>query len=100
MKGTDFKEFRDELLQDTNVRREYELLKPKYDFIQAIIARRNELSLSQRKLAEITGMHQPAICRLERGDRNTSIGTLFKVAQALGLQINLTESNHKDRVTV
>jgi transcriptional regulator with XRE-family HTH domain len=33
------------------------------------------------------GMQQPAICRLERGDNNITIGTLFRVAQALDLNI-------------
>lgn len=87
MASTDFKEFKEELLSKPNIRRHYEDLKPKYEFIQAIIARRNALSLSQRQLARLVGMHQPAICRLERGDNNTTVGTLFRVADVLGLNI-------------
>ena len=87
MDGTDFKDFKAELLSKPNIRHQYEALKPKYEIIQAIIARRNELSLSQRELARLVGMHQPAICRLERGDNNITVGTLFKVAHALSLDI-------------
>lgn len=87
MDGTDFKDFKAELLRKPNVRRAYEALNPKYEIIEAIIARRNEMSLSQRKLAQMIGMHQPQICRLERGDKNITVGTLFKVAEALKLQI-------------
>ncbi len=87
MEGTDFKDFKAELLSKPDIRKEYEALKPKYEIIQAIIARRNELSLSQRELARLVGMHQPAICRLERGDNNITIGTLFRVAHALNLDI-------------
>jgi DNA-binding XRE family transcriptional regulator len=87
MEGTNFKEFKEELLNRPNIRREYEALNPKYDIIQAIIARRNEMSLSQRKLANLVGMQQPAICRLERGDNNITIETLFKVANVLNLEI-------------
>ena len=89
MKGTDFKDFKAELLKDPKVRQEYEALTPKYTLIQAIIARRNELSLSQRQLATKVGMQQPAICRLERGDYNVRIGTLFKIAEALQLEIDI-----------
>jgi len=87
MDGTNFKEFKDELLKKPNIRREYEALNPKYEIIQAIIARRNEMSLSQRKLARLVGMKQPAICRLERGDKNITIETLLRVASVLNLEI-------------
>jgi DNA-binding XRE family transcriptional regulator len=87
MNGTNFKDFKAELLEKPGVRRQYENLNPKYEIIQALISRRNELSLSQRKLAQLVGMHQPAICRLERGDNNVTVGTLFRVADVLGLDI-------------
>ena len=87
MDGTDFKDFKRELLSNKDIRNEYEALKPKYDIIQAIIDRRNQLSISQRELARLTGMRQPAICRLERGDNNITVGTLFRVAAALNLDI-------------
>ncbi len=87
MKGTDLKDFKDYLFKDKKTRIAYEALNPKCEIIQTIIARRNELSLSQRDLARMIGMQQPAICRLERGDNNITIGTLFRVAQALDLNI-------------
>lgn len=87
MDGTNFKKFKDELLRKPSIARQYEALNPKYQIIQAIIARRNEMSLSQRKLASLVGMHQPAICRLERGDNNITIETLLRVADVLHLEI-------------
>jgi predicted transcriptional regulator len=87
MEGTDFKDFKSEILKKPKVREQYEALDRKYEIIQTIIARRNELSISQRELARLIGMQQPAICRLERGDNNITIGTLFRVANALSLDI-------------
>jgi transcriptional regulator with XRE-family HTH domain len=87
MEGTNFKDFKKELLKETGVRTEYQALDKKYEIIQTIIARRNELSISQRELARMIGMQQPAICRLERGDNNITIGTLFRVAKALDLDL-------------
>jgi DNA-binding XRE family transcriptional regulator len=90
MEGTDFRDFKAELLKKPSIRRQYEALRPQYEIIQAIISRRNELSLSQRELARMVGMHQPAICRLERGDHDIKIGTLFKVADALDLSFSIS----------
>lgn len=95
MNGTSFKDFKTELLKNPNIRREYDALQPKYTIIQAIIARRNELSLSQRQLARLSGMQQPAICRLESGDNNITVDTLFKVADALGLDIKFKTKSLK-----
>jgi DNA-binding XRE family transcriptional regulator len=89
MEGTNFKDFKAELLIKPNIRDQYEAQKHKYEIIQSLIARRNELSISQRQLARMIGMQQPAICRLERGDNNITVGTLFKVADALNLDIEI-----------
>jgi DNA-binding XRE family transcriptional regulator len=93
MDGTDFKDFKSELLRKPSIRKEYEALDYKYEIIQTLIARRNELSLSQRELARLIGMQQPAICRLERGDNNITVGTLFRVARALNLDIEFKPRN-------
>ena len=95
MDGTDFKDFKKELLKKPGIYQQYEALKPRYTIIQAIIARRNELSLSQRELACMVSMQQPAICRLERGDQNITIGTLLKVADALDLDIDVSTKRRK-----
>jgi DNA-binding XRE family transcriptional regulator len=88
-KVTSYEEFEAELLRDPEIRREYEALKPKYDMIQSLIERRNQLRISQTQLARIVGTRQPAISRLEKGDYNTTLSTLFKVTNALGLDISL-----------
>lgn len=89
MEGTNFKDFKAGLLKKPNIKKQYEALKPKYDIIQSIVARRIELGLSQRDLARSVGMQQPAICRIERGDNNVTVGTLFRVAGALNLDIEV-----------
>jgi DNA-binding XRE family transcriptional regulator len=88
-KPTNFDEFEAELLKRPGIRKEYEALKPKYDMIQGLIKRRNELQLSQTQVAKLIGAQQPAISRLEKGDYNTTISTLFKVADVLDLDICL-----------
>ena len=50
---------------------------------ERVAARRSELGLSQRDLAERTGTTQSAIARLEAGGRPPRIDTLLRIANAL-----------------
>jgi len=88
-KATNYDEFEAELLKKPEIRKEYEALKPKYDMVRMLIVHRSKLGMSQKELAEIIGTKQPAISRLESGDSNTTISTLFRVTEALGLDISL-----------
>ena len=88
--STRYQDFETELLNKPGIRKEYEALKPKYDLVRTIIERRNQLQLSQTRLARIIGTRQPAISRLEKGDSNTTLNTLLKVAEALDLDIALS----------
>jgi len=96
-KATRYEDFEAELLERPGIRKEYEALKPKYDMIRSLIERRNQLKLSQTQVARIIGTKQPAISRLEKGDYNTTLNTLFKVADALDLDICLKARRKPDR---
>jgi DNA-binding XRE family transcriptional regulator len=97
-KATNYQEFEAELLKRPVVRKEYDALRPKYNIVRAIIERRNQLQISQARLAEIIGTKQPAISRLENGAYNTTLSTFFKVADALDLDVCL-EVRHESRRT-
>ncbi len=89
-RGTKYEDFEAELLGKPEIRREYEALKPKYEMIKTLIERRNQLRISQAQLAKTIGTKQPAISRLERGDCNSTLDTLFKVASALDLDLDIS----------
>lgn len=88
MEKTNFEKHREEQLSNPEFRKRYEALEPQYKMIRSLIRRRNELQLTQGQVATITGIHQPAISRLENGS-NSTIATLFKVAVALDLHVEL-----------
>ena len=50
--------------------------------------RRKSLGISQRKLAELSGIQQREICRIEQGKANPTFSTLNRIHTALGLQID------------
>jgi DNA-binding XRE family transcriptional regulator len=57
--------------------------------IGKMIAAREEKGMSQRELAEISGVKQPAIARLESLKATPQIDTLFKVLHPLGYTIEI-----------
>ncbi len=99
-KPTNFDELESQLLQDPEIRQEYEDLKPKYEIIQRLIKRRNQLRMSQSQLAMTVGTRQPAISRLECGEFNdVTLSTLIKVANALDLDLDFTLKTRRSKVT-
>lgn len=54
---------------------------------QAIRHRREMLELSQEDLAELCGMHRTYVGSIERGERNITLTTLFKLSEALNCEI-------------
>lgn len=53
----------------------------------AVAAARARKGLSQKELSEATGIDQSDLSKIERGVANPSIGTLNRIAEALGAQL-------------
>jgi transcriptional regulator with XRE-family HTH domain len=56
-------------------------------FGTAVRARRKHLGISQEELAERAGLHRTYVADVERGARNLSLGSIEKLAYALGISI-------------
>lgn len=54
-----------------------------------VVARRTELLLSQRELAELCGTTQSAIARFESGTRPPKLDTLIRIAEALDCELDV-----------
>jgi len=61
--------------------------------IGKLIEAREERGLSQRDLAELSGIKQPAIARLESMRSTPQIDTLFKVLSPLGYTLSIVPSD-------
>ncbi|MBD2001419.1 helix-turn-helix transcriptional regulator [Leptolyngbya sp. FACHB-541] len=56
-------------------------------FGKAVRRRRRELDISQEELAERAELHRTYISGIERGERNTSLENIEKIAKALEISI-------------
>jgi transcriptional regulator with XRE-family HTH domain len=57
--------------------------------VAKIIERRKQLNITQEHLAQITGLKQSAIARIESANLVPKISTIQKLATALGLKLDL-----------
>lgn len=93
------KTFQDDLnrrLKDEDFRKEYEAIQPEMEIIRALIKARKEQHITQKQLADITGINQADISKLENGNRNPTLNMLKKLADGLGMTLRLEfEPKHK-----
>ena len=86
---TNYNDFKEQLLQDPEVKAEYDALEPEFDIIQAMIDARKKLNLTQKELSERTGITQADISRIENGTRNPSLNMLKRLANGMGMRLKL-----------
>ena len=84
-----FNEYRNMKLHDPEFKREYDALESEFDIIQAMIDARKQSGLTQKELAERTGINQADISKLENGTANLSIRTLRRLADGMGMKMKL-----------
>ncbi len=89
MAMSNYRDYKNKILQNPEVKAEYDALQLEYDIIQAMIDARNEQNLTQKELSARTGITQADISRIENGTRNPSLKMLKKLAYGLGMQIKL-----------
>jgi transcriptional regulator with XRE-family HTH domain len=66
---------------------------PKEDIYKKIKERRALLGITQQDLADISGVALRTIKQIETGKGNPSINTLAKIADVLGMYIDLVIKN-------
>ena len=85
----DFQRYLDKQLENPEFRKEWEALEPEYAIMQALIDARNEAGITQTELSRRTGIAQTDISKLERGNGNPSLKTLKRLAEGLGMTLEL-----------
>lgn len=84
------REYKEKKFENPNFVRAYQEVQPELKVIRAIVEARTAQNLTQKELAERTGIAQTEISRLENGSRNPSIKLLQRLAEGMGLVLNIS----------
>ena len=86
---SDFRNYLDQQLKDPEFAAEYEAQRPEHEAIRALIAARLESNMTQKELAEKTGIRQSNISRIENGSASPTVDTLARIAAGMGKQLRI-----------
>ena len=76
-------------MQDPEFKKEYEKIQPEMDIIRAIVDARVSNNLTQKELADRTGINQADISKLENGTRNPSLRLLQRLADGMDMVLKI-----------
>ena len=83
-------EYKNEKMKDPDFTKAYEEVQPEMNVIRAIIEARISKNLTQKKLSIMTGIDQSEISKLENGIKNPSIKFLQRLADGLGMVLDIS----------
>lgn len=86
---TTLNQFFDEQMKNEEFKKEYENLQPEFDIIRALVEARTSQNMTQKELAEKTGINQADISKIENGTRNPSLNMLKKLADGMNMYLKL-----------
>lgn len=88
-KMSEFRDLLNEQLKDLEFKKEWDDIQPEMDVIRAMIDNRIAQNLTQKELAERTGINQADISKLENGTRNPSLKMLKRLAAGMGMALKI-----------
>ena len=91
MSRVSLENFKAKALQNNEVKKEYDLLKPEYDIKRKLIAMRKKAGLTQEALADLMGTKKSNISRMESFKNSISprFSTLIQYARATGHELKI-----------
>lgn len=81
--------YKNEQMQNEQFAREYQALQPELDVIRAMIDARISKNMTQKELAERTGINQADISKIENGTRNPSLKLLQRIADGMDMMLKI-----------
>jgi DNA-binding XRE family transcriptional regulator len=91
MKRPTFKDFKTKALQNEEVKKEYDALKPLFAIKKQLVVARLDKGITQEEIAQKIGTSKSNISRLESLNNNymPNLATLIKYAEALGMRLDI-----------
>ena len=87
--GKNFRDTLHERMKDPAFLAECNAQEPERQIMRAIAEGREERDMTQHQLAEVTGITQADISRLESGTANPSLRTLKRLAAGMGMALKV-----------
>ena len=78
-----------EQMKDETFKKEYECLGPEQELISSLIDARKLSHVTQKQLADATGIAQSDITKIENGSGNPTIKILKRLADGLGMNLKI-----------
>jgi len=95
--GKNFRETLKQQLNDADFKKEYDSLEVEYQLVNALLDARKAVNITQKQLAEKTGIAQSEISRIERGNANPSLKTMARLASGMGMIVKVEFVSNESR---
>lgn len=76
---------------DADSKKEMEEIEDLSALISAVIKQRNDLGMTQRELAELSGLPQSSVARIETMKITPKLDTFLKILHPLGLKLTISK---------
>lgn len=86
---SDLSAFLNEQMNNPEFAQEYNAVQPEMDVIRSMIRARKSQNLTQKQLAELVGIDQGDISKLENGLRNPTIQLLKRIADSMNMTLKI-----------
>ncbi|MEE0955937.1 MAG: helix-turn-helix transcriptional regulator [Eubacterium sp.] len=87
---SDLRKYIDKQMENEEFRKEHEATRAEFNVTRAIIEARTAEGLTQKELAERSGLRQSNISRIENGTCSPTVSTLQMLAEGLGKKLSIT----------
>lgn len=84
------KQYKNEQMKNPEFVQAYEDIQPEMSVVKAMVEARLSRNMTQKELAEATGIAQGEISKLENGTRNPSIKLLQRLAEGMNMALNIS----------
>ncbi len=86
---SDFRNYLNEQLRNPEFKKEWDRLEPEFNMMQAMIDARKRCNMTQKELAERTGIDQSDISKIETGNANPTLAVLKRLAEGMDMVLKL-----------
>ena len=87
---SELQDFINEQMKDPEFKAEWERIQPEYEIMRSLIDARIKLNLTQKELAERSGVRQSNISRIENGTASPTVATLQALAAGMGKRLHIS----------